>query len=75
MIQLHLEPRLSQLKSEYESGQRMLAALEDKQHNLRDTLLRISGAIQVLEELLAAAAPTKEIVRVGEEGSASNGAE
>lgn len=32
----------------------MLADLENKQSNLRDTLLRISGAIQVLEELIAA---------------------
>ncbi len=48
----HLEERLHSLKSEYESGQRLLSELELKQANLRDTLLRISGAIQVLEELL-----------------------
>jgi ABC-type transporter Mla subunit MlaD len=42
---------------EYDSGQKMLAELEAKQANLRDTLLRISGAIQVLEELLAANQP------------------
>jgi predicted nuclease with TOPRIM domain len=44
--------RLNELKSEFEAGQKMLADLEAKQANLRDTLLRISGAIQVLEELL-----------------------
>lgn len=47
-----LAARLQALKSEYESGQRLLGELELKQANLRDTLLRISGAIQVLEELL-----------------------
>ena len=48
-----LEQRLQSLKAEFESGQKMLADLEAKQTNLRETLLRISGAIQVLEELLA----------------------
>ncbi len=47
-----LEQRLQSLKSEFEAGQKMLAELEAKQANLRDTLLRISGAIQVLEEEL-----------------------
>ena len=47
-----LEQRLQSLKSEFESGQKMLADLEAKQANLRETLLRISGAIQVLEEEL-----------------------
>ena len=48
-----LEQRLDQLKSEFEAGQKMLADLETKQAEIRETLLRISGAIQVLEELLA----------------------
>jgi hypothetical protein len=48
-----LEQRLKELKSEFESGQKTLADLETKQSNLRSTLLRISGAIQVLEEELA----------------------
>lgn len=46
-----LEQRLQELRAEFESGQKMLADLESKQVNLRDTMLRISGAIQVLEEL------------------------
>lgn len=45
-----LEKRLTELKSEFEAGQKMMAELENKQSNLRDTLLRISGAIQILEE-------------------------
>lgn len=47
--------RIEQLKAEYESGQKMLADLETQESNLRTTMLRISGAIQVLEELLAKA--------------------
>ncbi len=49
-----LEERLQQLKQEFESGQQMLAEYEAKQAELRQTLLRISGAIQVLEEMLQA---------------------
>lgn len=48
-----VEHRLHELKAEWASGQQMLADLEAQQTNLRNTLLRISGAIQVLEELLA----------------------
>jgi len=47
-----LERRLAELRAEYESGQRALVELEQKQATLRDTVLRISGAIQVLEEEL-----------------------
>ena len=48
-----LQQRLQELKSEFESGQKMMADLESQKANLRDTLLRISGAIQVIGELLA----------------------
>jgi hypothetical protein len=54
-MKAQLEQRLRDLKAEFESGQKMLAELEAKQANLRDTLLRISGAIQVLEEELGRA--------------------
>lgn len=50
-----IKERIQQLKAEYESGQKMLADLETQESNLRTTMLRISGAIQVLEELLAKA--------------------
>jgi hypothetical protein len=61
-VQVHplrqrLERRLSELKSEYQAGQKMLVDLEARQAELRQTLLRISGAIQVLEELLAPGGP------------------
>lgn len=48
-----LEQRLQELKAEYESGQKMLADLEARQEELRNTLMRISGAITILEEVLA----------------------
>ncbi len=48
-----LEARLTQLKTEFQSGQRTLAELEAKAASIRETMLRISGAIQVLEEELA----------------------
>jgi predicted nuclease with TOPRIM domain len=47
-----LEKRLAELQAEFEAGQKALAELETQQANLRNTLLRISGAIQVLEEEL-----------------------
>lgn len=50
-----LEERLKSLKTEYEAGQKAMAELDAKQASLQATLLRISGAIQVLEELLNAA--------------------
>jgi prefoldin subunit 5 len=48
-----LEQRLKQLKAEYEAGQKMLAELEAKQASVRETVLRIRNAIEVLEEELA----------------------
>jgi predicted nuclease with TOPRIM domain len=48
-----LEDRMKQLRAEFESGQQRLASLEQECQSLRQTLLRISGAIQVLEEELA----------------------
>jgi uncharacterized membrane-anchored protein YhcB (DUF1043 family) len=53
LMRSQLEQRLKELKTEFQAGQRMVAELEAKQANLRDSLLRISGAIQVLEEELA----------------------
>jgi DNA repair exonuclease SbcCD ATPase subunit len=47
-----IESRLAELRSEFEQGQKMLAEVESRRESLRQSLLRISGAIQVLEELL-----------------------
>jgi hypothetical protein len=48
-----IETRLQQLKAEFETGQKMLLELEQKKLALEQTLHRISGAIQVLEELVS----------------------
>jgi hypothetical protein len=40
------------LRAEYRTGQEILAELEAREAGLKLTLTRISGAIQVLEELL-----------------------
>jgi predicted nuclease with TOPRIM domain len=53
-----LGQRLKELKAEFETGQRMLTDLETRQADLRNTLIRISGAVQVLEDELAKAAAT-----------------
>jgi predicted nuclease with TOPRIM domain len=50
-----LQSRLDELKREFETGQARLRDVDAEQLRLRETLLRISGAIQVLEESLAAA--------------------
>ncbi|WP_215409896.1 hypothetical protein [Janthinobacterium sp. JC611] len=50
-----IDDRLAELKSNESAGQAQLQALQDefneRKRQLQATLLRISGAIQVLEEL------------------------
>jgi peptidoglycan hydrolase CwlO-like protein len=48
-----LERRLAQLQAERQAGEKLMAELAAKQAELQGTLLRISGAIQVLQEILA----------------------
>lgn len=47
-----LEARIKELKGEFENGQKMLEELDMKRAGLGQTLLRISGAIQALEEMM-----------------------
>ena len=47
-----LQHRLEELKQEYETGQARLRELESEANYVRETMLRIGGAIQVIEELL-----------------------
>lgn len=46
-----MSEKLATLEEEYRKGQKMLAELDERRGQIRDTLLRISGAIQVLREL------------------------
>ena len=56
-MRAQLAHRLTDLKTEFAAANEMLACTwKPKQTHLRETLLRISGAIQVLEEELARAA-------------------
>jgi predicted nuclease with TOPRIM domain len=54
-MQEQLKRRLADLKSEFERGQKRLEELEGESNRLRQMLLRISGAVQVIEEELTKA--------------------
>jgi hypothetical protein len=49
-----LDQRLTALRQELQAGQKMLVDLDVRRLDVQQTLLRIGGAVQVLEELLAA---------------------
>jgi prefoldin subunit 5 len=44
--------RLTELRSEYAAGESQIQSLQDRQLQIRDSMLRIDGAIQVLEEMI-----------------------
>ena len=52
LMKEQLETRIKELKGEFEEGKKMMEELDIKRTNLGQTLLRISGAIQALEELV-----------------------
>jgi predicted nuclease with TOPRIM domain len=60
-----IKNRLESLAAEYRTGQKMLAELEERQASVKLTLTRISGAIQVLEELLQENDPAAETTENG----------
>lgn len=75
-MKLQLQERLNRLREEQAAGQEMLADLERRQAELHQTLLRISGAIQVLEELLTDApsdAGENDVKRFSQPMPGSNG--
>jgi predicted nuclease with TOPRIM domain len=49
-----MNSRMESLKAEFVRGQERLTQLEADSAQVRQTLLRISGAIQVLDELIVA---------------------
>ena len=52
-----VQARLEELKKELETGQAELQKVEAQRTYLHETMLRISGAVQALEELLAQGGP------------------
>ena len=48
----NIKNRLKDLQQEYQKGQEQLQKLEVETNNVRSAMLRISGAIQILEELI-----------------------
>lgn len=54
-LRSQLESRLQELHKELADGEKMIADLQARQSQIRETLLRISGAVQVLEEVLQGA--------------------
>ena len=55
-----LEKRLKELTEEFENGKKMLAEIETKRDELQQNMLRISGAIQVINETLKADEPEEQ---------------
>ena len=51
MTKDRIDARLRELRTEYEAGQKMLVDLDARRSALTTTLLRIDGAIQILQEL------------------------
>jgi len=49
--------RIDELKAEFGAGQKMLTEMDTKHKELEATMLRISGAIQILEEIIAPHSP------------------
>lgn len=51
-MKAQIKKRLQELQIEYQKGQERLTALEKETAGLNSTMLRISGAIQVLQEMI-----------------------
>jgi septal ring factor EnvC (AmiA/AmiB activator) len=53
-VREQVQSRMRELQREYDRGEQQLRELVQQEAALRETLLRISGALQVLRELIAA---------------------
>ncbi len=51
-MKAQLEERLIKLKNEHAKGLKLLINIEEKETELKRNMLRISGAVQILEEEL-----------------------
>lgn len=51
---MNLADRLKTLQAEHQNGQRQLAALDAERTRIREALLRIDGAIILINEMIAA---------------------
>jgi chaperonin cofactor prefoldin len=60
-VREQINKRIESLRAEYRTGQEILAELEARKAGLKLTLTRISGAIQVLEELLQDRNPAEAV--------------
>lgn len=60
-LRAQLEERLAALRQELAAGRRLLEDLEAQRTEVLDRMLRISGAVQVLEEELAAAPDVEQL--------------
>ena len=58
-VQEQIKERLQALRKELETGQAELRKVEAQRTYLHETMLRISGAIQALEELLTEEQPAE----------------
>lgn len=52
-MQIKIETRIKELQQELESGQTTLKELDLRSIEIKSQMLRINGAIQILNELLA----------------------
>ena len=75
-MQEQIRARIDELKKELESGQAELQKVEMQRTHLRETMLRIDGAIHALGELLAEGRPVgQNRAAPGENQSATTHAE